>query len=61
MKIGIDVDGVLADVASYQMRVSKPYFEKRGYSVIDPAGFDIADIYGCSQKERTVFWRRFIW
>ena len=61
MNIGIDVDGVLVDIACYQMRTSKPYFEKLGYSVINPAGFDVMDIYGCTEKERSSFWHKKIW
>ena len=61
MNIGIDVDGVLADIAGYQLRTSQTYFEKLGYSIIDPAGFDVVDIYGCSQKERSDFWHKYIW
>ncbi len=61
MNIGIDVDGVLADIYGYQIRTSKPYFEKLGYTIVDPTGFDVADIYGCTQKERSDFWHRYIW
>lgn len=61
MNIGIDIDGVLADIYGYQIRTSKPYFEKLGYTIVDPTGFDVADIYGCTQKERSDFWHKYIW
>ena len=46
MNIGIDVDGVLVDMESYQMKYGKRYFEdKLGMKKKNPAGYDIEDIY----------------
>jgi len=56
MNIGVDVDGVLADVADYQLRIGAPYFkEKFGREIIDPNAFDVRDIFGCTEKERKKF------
>jgi uncharacterized HAD superfamily protein len=62
MNIGIDVDGVLADVADYQLRIGAPYFkEKFGREIIDPDAFDVRDIYGCTEDERKKFGWDTIW
>ena len=62
MNIGIDVDGVLADVADYQLRIGAPYFkEKFGRDIIDPDAFDVRDIYGCTEEERKKFGWDTIW
>ena len=62
MNIGVDVDGVLADVSDYQLRIGAPYFkEKFGREIIDPDAFDVRDIYGCTEKERKKFGWDTIW
>ena len=62
MNIGIDVDGVLADVADYQLRVGAPYFkEKFRREIIAPDAFDVRDIYGCTEEERKKFGLDTIW
>jgi len=62
MNIGVDVDGVLADVADYQLRIGAPYFkEKFGREIIDPDAFDVRDIFGCTEKERMKFGWGTIW
>lgn len=62
MNIGVDVDGVLVELESYQIEVGGKFFKKKyGYNVINPAGFDVKDIFGCTEKERKSFWVRHIW
>ena len=62
MNIGIDVDGVLVDMESYQMKYGKRYFEdKLGMKKKNPAGYDIEDIYGCTHEQREKFWTKYIW
>lgn len=62
MNIGIDVDGVLVDVESYQRTWGKRYFEEALHMPVkNPKGYDICDIYGCSRKEREKFWTKYIW
>ena len=62
MNIGIDVDGVLADVADYQLKIGAPYFkEKFGREIIDPDAFDVRDIFGCTEEERKKFGWDTIW
>jgi len=62
MNICIDVDGVLADVADYQLRIGAPYFkEKFGREIVEPNAFDVKDIFGCTEKERKKFGWDTIW
>jgi uncharacterized HAD superfamily protein len=62
MNIGVDVDGVLVELESYQIEVGGKFFKKKyGYDVVNPAGFDVRDIFNCTEKERKNFWKRYIW
>lgn len=62
MNIGIDVDGVLVDVQSYQLKYGKRYFcEKLHRDIINPKGYDICDIFDCTREEREKFWIKYIW
>jgi len=63
MNIGVDVDGVLANVAEFQLNYGTPYFKKKyGYSVINPNAFDVKEIFGCSDGERNKFgWDKTFW
>lgn len=57
MRIGIDIDGVLNYIANFQLKYGIPWFRERGYEVVDPNGFDIKDIFGCSDELRREFWK----
>lgn len=59
MKIGIDVDGVLTDLESYQLKYGKKYF--KDVTDINEDGYDICDIFHCSRAEREKFWTKYIW
>ena len=62
MNIGVDVDGVLVELEMYQIENCAKFFKKKyGYDIVDPARFDIMDIFGCTEKERMSFWLRYIW
>lgn len=62
MKIGVDVDGVLTDMASYQLEYGKKYFLKKNPNLeIDETGYDICDIFHCTKAEREKFWTKYIW
>ena len=44
MNIGLDVDGVLVDVRTFQLREGKRYFEKKfGISIKNPDMFEVQD------------------
>lgn len=52
MKIGIDVDGVLTDIASFQLERGAKHFG----NVINKDGYEIRDIFSCSKIKETEFW-----
>ena len=59
MKIGVDVDGVLTDLESYQLKYGKKYF--KNVTDINEDGYDICDIFHCSKEESEAFWTKYIW
>lgn len=58
-KIGFDVDGVLTDLESYQLKYGKKYFGEN--SVIDDTKYDVSDIFGVTRSQRDSFWTKYIW
>lgn len=62
MNIGLDVDGVLVDVRTFQLREGKRYFEKKfGISIKNPDMFEVQDVFECTKKQREAFWIKYIW
>lgn len=62
MNIGIDVDGVLVDMESYQLKYGEKYFcDKLHREIKAPKGYDICDIFNCTREEREKFWTKYIW
>ena len=64
--IGLDVDGVLADLQKYQLEKGNLYFSKKFEKkqenlICDEKAYDIQDIYDCTRKERMDFWKKYIW
>ena len=52
LKVGIDIDGFLTDIANFQLENGIKYFDE----VKNPKGYNIRDIFECSNKEETKFW-----
>jgi len=62
MNIGVDVDGVLNNIEEFHNGAAARFFEKKyQMKVVDPGGFDVRDVFQCSEKQRTAFWIRNIW
>lgn len=62
MNIGLDVDGVLVDVRTFQLREGKKYFERKyGITVKNPDMFEMQDVFQCTRKQREAFWIKYIW
>lgn len=59
MRIGIDIDGVLNYIEQFQLEHGIPWFKERGYEVVNPNGYDIKDIFGCSDEVRKEFWKSY--
>lgn len=54
MNIGIDIDGFLTDIATFQLIEGKRYFR----NIVNPNGYSIRDIYNCSKKDEIKFWTK---
>ncbi len=52
MKVGIDIDGFLTDIATFQLEQGKKYFG----NIVNRNGYSIREIYNCSKKEEVKFW-----
>ena len=62
MIIGVDVDGVLIDLETYQLKCGEQYFvHKYGKKLISPSEYEIEQIFGCTKKEQKKFWKKYIW
>lgn len=62
MNIGIDVDGVLVNLAAYQLIYGEKFFQKNyNMQIKNPKAYDIVDIFECSKPQREKFWTRYIW
>ena len=57
MVILFDADGVLFDTEYFQQRKKiVEYFAKKNKSIIDPNGYGIKDVYGCTSDEEIKCW-----
>lgn len=61
MHIGLDVDGVLVDTRTFQLREGKKYFRKFGLCAKKPDMFEVQDVFECSKEQREKFWTKYIW
>lgn len=57
MRIALDIDGVMNYIEKFQMEYGIPWFREKGYEVVNPNGFDVKDIFGCSEEIRREFWK----
>ena len=57
MNIGVDVDGVLADLNRFLKEKGVPYFKRKfGLSVADPEQSHAEQMFGCTPGQRKRFW-----
>lgn len=62
MNIGIDVDGVLADLGRFMREEGVPFFKKEyGIDPVVPWGCHAEEMFGCTVRQRKNFWRRRGW
>lgn len=59
MKIGVDIDGFLTDLFSYQIKYGKEYF--KNYNNYDDTKISISEIFHCTKEEEQKFWTKHIW
>jgi len=61
MNIGIDIDGVLTDIHSFNRRHAPPFFKRKfNLDVVNENPYDIRDIFGCSYKEWISYWKKYL-
>lgn len=62
MKIGIDVDGVLVDMNTYQLdHGSKIMWEKYGIGLSNSHGYEIKDLFAVNQTKDNDFWKEMMY
>lgn len=62
MKIGIDIDGVLVDLATYQLDHGSKYFmENYQIEIKNPSGYEIRDIFNVDLEKDIEFWQHAIY
>ena len=60
MKIGVDIDGVLADRHKWLLTHTKDFFANRGFQIVDPTSYDVNVMFGVSQEQRKEYWEHHI-
>ena len=61
MNIGIDLDGVLTDIQSFNLKHAPPFFKKKfKRDVADENPYDIRDIFKCPENEYRAYWKRYL-
>ena len=60
--IGFDADGVIYDTELFQLSNQVIDFMKKEYNldVINPDGYGIKDVFGCSKEIELDFWEKFV-
>ena len=59
MNVGIDIDGVLTDIHSFNLKYAPPFFMKKfGREVVDENPYDIRDIFDCPDDEHVSYWKK---
>ncbi len=57
MKIGIDIDGVLTDMESFQLDYGSKYFyEKFNKKIVNANSYEVKDIFNVSKQDDDRFW-----
>lgn len=61
MNFGLDIDGVLTDIESYQLNKGIPFFKKvYNKEVVNECGKNIQQIFDCTKKEEHKFWSKYL-
>ena len=57
MNIGIDIDGVLINIESWQNESAAKYmYEKHNKCIINASGYDTSEIYGVTKEQDQKWW-----
>ena len=57
MNIAIDIDGVLTNIAAFQLKYGEMYFKREP---INKNGFTLSQMFGCSEEEEKNFWKKYL-
>ena len=61
MNVGIDMDGVLTDIHSFNARHAPRFFKRKfDRDVVDENPYDIRDIFKCSDEEHLKYWKKYL-
>lgn len=61
MNFGLDIDGVLTDIESYQLSKGIPFFkEVFGKDIVNYDGKNIQQIFDCTKEEERKFWTKYL-
>lgn len=60
MKIGIDIDGVLTNLSTFQAKEGKKFFNDELHFFNDCA-YDFKDMFNCTKEEKAAFWKKIIY
>lgn len=59
MNIGIDLDGVLTNIQSFNLKYAPQFFEQKfNRVVVDESQYDIRDIFRCTEDEYLAYWKK---
>lgn len=58
MNIGVDVDGVLTDIAAFQIKHGEKYFKR---TPANKSCYYIKDMFECTNEESKKFWIKYVW
>ena len=56
MKIGVDIDGVLTELAGYLFDYGIKFFKERGIELANPKGYDVKGMFEISEELVYEFW-----
>ena len=60
MKIGIDIDGVITDISRFYLDYGAKYaFENNIEKIANPNGYELDEILGLTDEERSQFWKKY--
>lgn len=61
MNIGFDIDGVLTDIERFQLEKGAKFFkEKYNKEIVNKKGYDIKEIFDCTNSEEKAFWTKYL-
>ncbi|MEG1494909.1 MAG: hypothetical protein RR047_00415 [Bacilli bacterium] len=61
MRIGIDIDGVLTDIAKYEIDLGTKYFCNQQVSIVDSKAYFTKDMFNITKEMDNQFWASIIY